>query len=435
MTAMENERYTLSQLNSLVRRTIERGLPGQYWVEAELSEVHQTGGHCYMELIEKDPRSNIPVAKASAKCWHSRWVMVRSNFERVAHRMPAAGMKVLMLVTAQFHEMYGFSWIVTDIDPTFTLGDMARKRQEIIRRLKEEGVIDLNKELPLPMFAQSIAVISSHGAAGYEDFRHQLENNEEGYGFSLTLFEASMQGKDVESSIINALNSINNDRDRYDCVVIIRGGGATSDLSGFDSLALAENVANFPLPVITGIGHERDESVLDIVAHTSVKTPTAAAAMLIDNLGRVTAILDRAQTTITQTVNTRLAMERLRLTRIAANIPVVFSLYGERQMTALTILAGRLKNAARAFTVDAAHHVDLLETRQNNAARGYTANAAHRIELLEQRTAALDPRHILQRGYSITLHDGHAVTEADNIARGTRITTLLYKGEISSEVI
>ena len=275
---MRSEKFhTLFELNRLVRETIECEMPNEYWVEAELSECRELRGHCYMELIEKDEQTATPIAKASAKCWASKWILVRPYFERTTGQRLVAGMKVLLKVYPQFHEAFGFSWIVTDIDPTYTLGDMARKRQEIIRQLKEEGVFDLQKELTLPLFCQRIAVISSETAAGYGDFCNQLADNPYGFQFQTQLFPAIMQGEGVEQSIINALERIYDQP--FDCVVIIRGGGATSDMSGFDTLALAEHVANFPLPIITGIGHDRDESILDMVSHTRVKTPTAAAAL------------------------------------------------------------------------------------------------------------------------------------------------------------
>ena len=280
------EWVSLYELNRLVREVIETEMPREYWVEAELSECRESRGHCYMELIEKDSQSATPIARASAKCWASKWSVVRPYFERTTGQVLHAGMKVLLKVYAQFHEAYGFSWIVTDIDPTYTLGDMARKRQEIIRQLKEEGIFDLQKELELPLFCQHIAVISSETAAGYGDFCNQLADNPYGFQFRTQLFPAIMQGEGVEQSIIAALNRIYESQSNhnsqvsilnshFDCVVIIRGGGATSDMSGFDTLALAENVANFPLPIITGIGHDRDESILDMVSHTRVKTPTA----------------------------------------------------------------------------------------------------------------------------------------------------------------
>ena len=273
---------TLFELNNLVREVISSTLSEEYWVEAELSEVHEVRGHCYMELIQKELFSNTPVAKASAKCWKNKWSLLREKFAKVTREGLKPGIKVLLKVYADFHEAYGFAWIVTDINPEFTMGDMARKRQEIIDTLKREGVFELQKELVLPQFAQRIAVISSENAAGYGDFCHQLADNPQQLKFYTRLFPAVMQGEGVEESIIGALNSINENIEKFDAVVIIRGGGATSDLSGFDTLRLAENVANFPIPIITGIGHDRDESIVDMVAHTKVKTPTAAAALLIE---------------------------------------------------------------------------------------------------------------------------------------------------------
>ena len=327
---MNNERYTLRQLNLLVREAIETELPDEYWVEAELSECRENSGHCYMELIEKDERTNTPIARASAKCWRQTWQMAKPYFERTTGQQLRAGMKVLLKVYAQFHEAYGFSWIVSDIDPTYTLGDMARKRQEIIRQLKEEGVFDLQRELRIPTFAKRIAVISAQNAAGYGDFCRQLEDNDYGFRFEVTLFPAIMQGEQVESSIIAALNAIyeatvpdGSPSGPYDCVVIIRGGGATADLSGFDTLALAENVAQFPLPVITGIGHDRDESILDMVANTKVKTPTAAAALLIDNLRQVLDRINSAQQHLTTAISTRLSTLNVQLSTLQALIPTL----------------------------------------------------------------------------------------------------------------
>ena len=239
------QRLSLYELNSIVSEIISMSLPDSYWVEAELSEAREGyGGHCYLELIQKDERSNTPIAKAHANCWRNRWMLIKPNFERITGQRIHAGMKVLLKVHAQFHENYGFSWIVDDIDPNYTMGDMARKRQEIINTLKAEGVFELQKELKLPMFCQRIAVISSATAAGYGDFCNQLADNDYGLQFTTRLFPATMQGEGVEQSVIAALDSINAEWEEFDCVVIIRGGGATSDLSGFDTLALAENVAN-----------------------------------------------------------------------------------------------------------------------------------------------------------------------------------------------
>lgn len=408
---MRSEKFhTLFELNRLVRETIECEMPNEYWVEAELSECRELRGHCYMELIEKDEQTATPIAKASAKCWASKWILVRPYFERTTGQRLVAGMKVLLKVYPQFHEAFGFSWIVTDIDPTYTLGDMARKRQEIIRKLKEEGVFDLQKELTLPLFCQHIAVISSETAAGYGDFCNQLADNPYGFQFQTQLFPAIMQGEGVEQSIINALERIYDQP--FDCVVIIRGGGATSDMSGFDTLALAEHVANFPLPIITGIGHDRDESILDMVSHTRVKTPTAAAALLIDHLKKVLDTVNNAQNSITRLVQQKLSTLSTQLSSVSEAIPRLFSIVKTRQEAKIDALQQRLPM--------------LIERR--------LLAENHRLQLMEEKLKALDPQLLLKRGYSITLHNGRAVKDATTLKAGDEIETRLAQGLIHSIV-
>ena len=388
-------------------------LPDEYWVEAELAECRERGGHCYLELIEKDADSNTPVAKASAKCWRQTWQMVLPYFERATGQTINAGMKVLLKVYAQFHEAYGFSWIVSDIDPTFTLGDMARKRQEIIRKLKEAGIFDLQRELCIPLFAQRIAVISAEGAAGYGDFCRQLEDNEYGFRFEVTLFPAIMQGEQVEASVVAALNKIHPHVRDFDVVVIIRGGGATSDLSGFDTLALAENVSQFPIPIITGIGHDRDESILDMVANTRVKTPTAAAALLIDNLRQVLERINNAQQRITLAIHQRIANQKSRLTNLQTLIPALV----ERKLS------------------NAKHRVELLENRLPAATERIMTNQKHKLSQIELMLQSYDPQLLLKRGYSITLLNGRAIRDPEELKAGDKIETRVEKGTIQSVVI
>ena len=412
----------------MVRDAIDTELPDEYWVEAELSECRENGGHCYMELIEKNEHSNTPVARASAKCWRQTWLMVKPYFERTTGQPLRAGMKVLLKVYAQFHETYGFSWIVSDIDPTYTIGDMARKRQEIIRQLKEEGVFDLQRELSIPTFAKRIAVISAQNAAGYGDFCRQLEDNEYGFRFEVTLFPAIMQGEQVEQSIIAALNNIYaaisnwqlaigqeqtaNSQQPFDVVVIIRGGGATADLSGFDTLALAENVAQFPLPVITGIGHDRDESILDMVANTRVKTPTAAAALLIDNLLRVLERLDDASQRITNAISQRLA----------------------RQHYQLSILNSQLSTLALRIVSEQRHRIETIGNRLPIAIERRMTAQKHLIAQMELKLQGFDPQLLLSRGYSITLKDGKAVRDPKQLKPGDEIETRVEHGTILSVV-
>ena len=390
MSPTSPQRYSLRQLNLLVREAIEDALPDEYWVEAELSECRENSGHCYMELIEKDERSNTPVARASAKCWRQTWLMAKPYFERTTGQPLRAGMKVLLRVYAQFHEAYGFSWIVTDIDPTYTLGDMARKRQEIIRQLKEEGVFDLQRELHIPTFAKRIAVISAQNAAGYGDFCRQLEDNDYGFRFEVTLFPAIMQGEQVETSVISALNNVYERIHDFDVVCILRGGGASADLSGFDTLALAENVAQFPLPIITGIGHDRDESILDMISHTRVKTPTAAAAFLIDHLRNVWE----------------------RISQLAMLIPTL----------ALRVLG------------ESRHRIELLENRLPVAIERRMTTQRNLLENLTIKLQGFDPQLLLSRGYSITLHNGRAVRDPKQLKPGEEIETRVEKGTIKSIV-
>lgn len=411
-TLEQHHHFSLLELNRLVRATIEDTLCEQYWLEAEIGQIGENNGHCYLEFIQKVEGHNTPVARAKAKCWRNVWGSVRPYFEHTTGQTLTLGMKVLVLVHPDFHEAFGFSWIVDDIDPRFTLGDMARRRQEIIRQLKAEGVFDLNRELPLPLFTQRIAVISSSTAAGYGDFCRQLEENKRGFRFSVTLYESLMQGEGVERSIISALDKINAHIDDYDCVVIIRGGGATSDMSGFDSLLLAENVANFPLPVITGIGHDRDECILDMVSHTRVKTPTAAAAFLIDRLEQVARRIDDAADRITSYVQHRMEIEKMRLSRAAERIPILFSLVKSKQENKMETLNQRIASAVQR----------LIDRRR------------HTLDILEQRTKSLDPTLLLQRGYSITLVNGHALRSPSAVKPGDIIVTRLADGTVKSTV-
>ena len=434
------EIVSLLELNLLVREVIECEMPNEYWVEAELSECRESRGHCYMELVQKDEQTATPIAKASARCWASKWMLIRPGFERTTGQRLHAGMKVLLKVYAQFHEAYGFSWIVTDIDPTYTLGDMARKRQEIIRQLKQEGVFDLQRELRLPLFCQRIAVISSETAAGYGDFCNQLADNPYGFRFETRLFPAIMQGDGVEQSIIDALEKIfqmqteNGDISQFDCVVIIRGGGATSDMSGFDTLALAENVANFPIPIITGIGHDRDESILDMVSHTRVKTPTAAAAFLIDHLKTVLDSLNDSQEQILRLAQQKLTYYKSQFATVAELLPRLFSNVKIRQEARLDALNNSIAHHAQQKILNSQLSIVNLENRLPILLDRRLMTEKHRLELLEEKTKSLDPALLLKRGYSITLKDGKTVRDAQALRSGDEIETRLANGTVHSIV-
>ena len=322
-------------------------------------------------------------------------------------------MKVLLQVTVTFHEVYGYSLVVWDIDPTYTMGDMARRRKEILDQLAKDGVIGLNRELEIPMLPQRIAVISSATAAGYGDFCNQLANNAYGFRFYVNLFQAAMQGDDVERSVIAALDAVAARMDDFDVVIIIRGGGAVSELSCFDSYNLAYNIANFPLPVITGIGHERDDTVADVVAHTKVKTPTAAAEFIISRVFDTAQALESLARRMGDAITGRMNAETVRLERLAQKLPSLFAVLKVRNEQLLENIWNRSVNGVR----------NLLTVKN------------HKLELLEKSIAAADPALILKRGFSLTRCNGHVVSRASDLKPGDRLTTVLADGTVESEIV
>jgi exodeoxyribonuclease VII large subunit len=407
------EALSLYDLNALVRRSLEQCLPDEYWVQAELSDVRTNStGHCYLEFIQKDPRSNNLIAKARGTIWANVYRLLKPYFEESTGQAFVSGIKVLVQVTVSFHELYGYSLTVQDIDPTYTLGDMARRRREILKQLEEEGVLTLNKELEMPVLPQRIAVVSSPTAAGYGDFCHQLKNNPRGFFFHTELFPALMQGDRVEESVLSALDAILNRQEDFDAVVIIRGGGATSDLSGFDTYLLAAACAQFPLPIITGIGHERDDTVLDSVAHTCVKTPTAAAEYLINCMDLAADELEVLISQLHESVRSRLTEEHRKLISYRNRIP--------------SAVVRRVSDAKLA----------LLTTRKDISLAVQTSlsRQRHRLELLQQRLADASPEKILARGYSITLKDGKVVKNAAMLNEEDEIITRFYRGEVASVI-
>lgn len=408
---MMQEALTLFDLNALVRRSLEQCLPDEYWIQAELSDVRSNAtGHCYLEFVQKDPRSNHLIAKARGTIWNNIYRLLKPYFEESTGQLFTSGIKVLVKVTVQFHELYGYSLTVQDIDPTYTLGDMARRRREILQQLEEEGVLTLNKELAMPVLPQRIAVISSATAAGYGDFCHQLQHNARRFFFFTELFPAMMQGNQVEESVLTALDCINSRLGEFDVVVIIRGGGATSDLSGFDTYLLAAACAQFPLPIITGIGHERDDTVLDSVAHTRVKTPTAAAELLINRMDEAADQLEYLSARLREGASAYLEQEYRRLSSWQTRIP--------------SLVVRRLSDARlRLMTV----RKDLMQ-----GSAGMLSRQRHKLELLQQRLADASPEKLLARGYSITLKNGIPITDASQLSPGDEITTRLHKGELTS---
>lgn len=410
---MSQQSLSLSELNSRVRTAINNYLPDSYWLLAETSDVRlNRNGHCYLEFVEKDSITQSIIAKARGVIWSNAYQMLSAYFEKETGQTFSSGINVLVRVTVDFHELYGYSLTVVEIDPSFTIGEIARNRQLVLKRLEEEGVLTLNKELDLPEFVNRIAVISSPTAAGYEDFRDQLDNNSAGFMFYIKLFPAIMQGDRSEDSIIYALEKIFMHIDHFDAVAIIRGGGASADLNSFDSYLLAANVAQFPLPVVSGIGHERDVTVLDAVAHTRAKTPTAVAEFFISHLMKTaTELFDLQDRMISESEN-RISKEKSDLLILSKDI-----IHGSRLM---------LQNEQTGIAQSLASMKHQL--------RQLIQNQHHYLESKEQFIYMVSPNNIIKRGYSLTLKDGKIVTSIGELSSGDLIETRFRDGVAVSTV-
>lgn len=422
---------SLFELNNMVRESLEATFSESYWVCAEISQISVAANrHCYLELVERSPRQGL-IAQARAHIWRENYTLIANEFRRVTGGNLEAGMKILVEVEICFHEQYGYSLNIMDIDPSFSLGDMARRRQETIARLQDEGVFELNKQLTMPRPLSRLAIISAETAAGYGDFMQQLSQS--GYHFHLQLFPCAMQGRQAAADIVEALEQIAQD-DQWEAVVIIRGGGSVVDLSAFDDYELASNVAQFPLPVLTGIGHERDESVVDLVAHSRLKTPTAVAAYLIalrqseyDTVEGLADALRQKALQIVQQHNARLQQLLLR--------------YNVAHLRFLQLQRSRLRELEYALSQQALRivgtenlRVETARARMQKAAVQALADEKNKITDLQHRLTVNDPRQMLRRGYSITTSDGHIVRDVKDLVPGAKIRTQMAVGIIDSTV-
>ncbi len=427
---------SLFELNNLVRSVLEQTLDDDYWVEAEIAEARLAqNGHFYLEFVQKDAEGRNVFARARAVMWARTYNLLSPLFERATGERLRAGIKVRVQVSVEFHELYGYTLNISDIDPSYTMGDLLRRRREILAQLEADGIRDDNRSLTLPALLRHIAVVSSAGAAGYGDFCDQLRRNDYGLAFRVQLFPAVMQGQNVEESVLAALAAIADEADRWDCVVIIRGGGATTDLADFDSYALAAAVAQMPLPVIVGIGHERDETVLDFVAHTRVKTPTAAAAFLIDHGAAQLARLDDLHDRITQHARLRVQNAKSRIDTLALRLATMprHRLLDEHHRMAL--LNTRFTQSARFRVQNARIYLQHISPRLAQAATQYIQHAQLQVDALAARLAALDPVLQLRRGYSLTFApDGSLLRSIAELRHGDRITTRLSDGTLTSLV-
>lgn len=454
---MNNSAISLYELNALIKNVLDNSLPDMFWIRAETSDVRvNQNGHCYLEFIEKDNRGKNLIAKSRAMIWANTFHLLKAYFESSTKQPFTSGLKVLVQVSVEFHELYGFSLTVHDIDPSYTLGDQALNRAAILKQLEEEGVLYLNKELDLPVPTNRIAIISSPTAAGYEDFLDQLSKNPYGFAFYTKLFPAIMQGDRSEDSIISALEHIYEYIDLFDAVVIIRGGGATSDLSCFDSYKLAANCAQFPLPVITGIGHERDETVLDIVAHTRAKTPTAVAEFLISNLSETAYELENLSQNIVALVTQQIQEETARLDLLETkNSFALKGWYREQEIalsSAKNILTNGMqriirenknkfttyeevlkKESTQAFKSNR-EYFDRVETNLKKRIEQLFKEEKNKLDITEKHLGLMSPDNILKKGYTLTMKDGKVVKLSADLKAGDSITTVFSDNQIESVI-
>lgn len=399
---------TLSELQRRVKEALVERFPLPVWITAEISELKVNySGHCYLELIEKrggEGSNGVPAAQARAVVWRSAYPRIAAYFEAETGAPLAAGMQILAQVLVNYHELYGFSLQINDIDPAFTLGDMARQRRETIARLQREGVWEMNRQLPLPLVVQRIAVVSSARAAGYQDFCKELAKSP--YRIETTLFDAVMQGAAAEDSLVAALCAVADRQAEFDAVAIVRGGGSQSDLNCFNAYRLAAYVAQFPLPVVTGIGHDKDESVVDLVARTPLKTPTAAAAWLVERMGQVDGWLEAAALQLHDATLGTMREAEVRLERLLGEVR---RLAAER----LTREGLRLEHAAAIVP----ERVQTL-LRQEQL----------RLEGASEAVAAHAPQRILQLGFAVVRAGGHALRSVGELRRSRQLTIELADG-------
>ncbi len=449
------EKITLFELNQKVKEALALSFRTQYWVIAEISEIKEnSSGHCYLELIQKEELQNNPKAKARATIWAYTYRMLKPYFETTTGRPLSSGMKVLVSVEVVFHEVYGYSLNITDIEPNFTIGDIEQKRREAIDKLIAEGVFDMNRGLQLPILPKRIAVISSPTAAGLQDFVNQLLLNKYGYRIEHTLFTANMQGAAAEESIISALNRIYDIHTEFDLVAIIRGGGSQADLSCFDNYWLAAHIAQFPLPVITGIGHDKDVSVVDLVAHTMLKTPTAVAEFILDKYIEAESLIielkERLEMTLEEIItNQRLLFEKnltsiapfifrstsnekILIERIQKNLAIATNRFLTNEQTSITRTVKSFEIHTLIQLTDSKNFIKEVNHSLINNAQRFIDNQNNTINRIETLNSSLNPANILKRGYSITLFNGKVLKDSNHIKQGSVIKTILNRGEVES---
>ena len=429
----QKKHFSLRELHLAVRERLAEAFPLPVWVAAEISEMKVNySGHCYLELVEKGGTNGVPAAKASAVIWRSHYGPIATYFASKTGEQLAVGMKVLVRVTISYHELYGLSFQIQDIDPTYTLGDWEQQRQQTITRLREEGVWDMNRELGVPRVPQRVAIVSSANAAGYQDFCKEIARSP--YRIELTLFEAFMQGHAAEDSIIEALESVAERADEFDIVALIRGGGSQSDLACFNSYRLCAHVAQFPLPIVTGIGHDKDESVADMVAAQRLKTPTAVAAWIGEQMAEFDGSLDALAQAIERHAIEILSTERQRLERNAAMIATQAAAATRRIELTLERYRSELRRVSEQLLSDQRNRVARADENLSRATEYFVRSERERLGALEQAVAARDPQNIMALGFAVVSLGGHALNDASQTAIGQQVSIRLAKGELKAKI-
>lgn len=426
---------TLLELNKTIQETISKGFPESVWIIAEISELKvNRNGHCYIELIEKDAISENIIAKSRATVWSFTYRMLKPYFENTTGQTLAPGLKILVQTSVEFHELYGLSLNIVDIDPNYTLGDLAQKKLQILNQLEEDGVINMNKEIEFPIVPQKIAIISSETAAGYQDFIDQITKNSFDFNYYLKLFPSIMQGDKAEESIIHSLESIYNYEQFFDVVVIIRGGGSQADLSCFDNYNLATNIAQFPLPVLTGIGHDKDESITDIVAYKKLKTPTAVAEFLIEKTLEFNNYLESQKEILEYNFHEYISLQKESLSESANSLSYSVNEKMQKIDFNLKISFEKLLSKSNLF-IERTHNQFLTKIEKlKTTTRNNTLTHRNEIKHLESKLKLVDPSNILKRGYSITYFKNKKIKNIDDLKKKEQIITKLFNGNIRSTI-
>lgn len=427
------EPLSLYQLQHQIARCLQEGLAESYWITAEISELKlNASGHCYLELVEKNEKNALPKAKANAVIWSYRFGMIDSYFRQSTGSALRSGLKILVCVKVNFHELYSLSLVIENIDPTYTLGDMERQRQQTIARLKADGVFELNKELAPTGVFQRIAVISSETAAGYRDFINELRSNGSNYRIDTTLFGALMQGESAERSIIEALIDIEQRQAEFDAVAIIRGGGAVSDLSCFDSYDLCSYIAQFPIPIITGIGHDKDVSIADEVAFMALKTPTAVAKYLIEQCAHTASLLDELEMLLEQSAKGAIRRYRQRIEQHASQLKHLAVNRFRREETRISDQRSALSLRTNKQLWEQSRRTAQLQQQLKQRCISLIANQYHRIDRLGLEVRAGDPQRLLERGFALVFSETGRTVSAANIRPGNRLRIVVRDGEIDA---